>query len=74
MALTYAYYYAVIDLETGEVLDLQDTTDYADPALYPDYIAIPEYNEAYFDAYYNQADKKWYEDAAFTIEATELNG
>ena len=67
MAVNYAYYYAVIDLETGEVLDLQDTTDYVDPNEYPEYIAIPEYNEAYYDAYYNRADGNWYTDAAFTI-------
>ena len=67
MAVNYAYYYAIIDLETGECLGVQDTTDYMDPTLYPEYIPIPEYNEDYAENYYNQADGNWYTDAEFTI-------
>lgn len=70
----YAYYYAVIRLDTGLCIEVADTTNYYDPEEYPQYIPIPEYNRAYLLKYYNQADGKWYTDAAFTNEATELNG
>lgn len=67
MAVNYAYYYAIIDLETGECLGVIDTTSYADPNEYPEYIPIPEYNEDYTENYYNQADGNWYTDSEFTI-------
>lgn len=67
MATNYAYYYAVLDLATGECYEVQDTTDYMDPNEFPEYIAIPEYNEDYIGNYYNQADGNWYTDPEFTI-------
>lgn len=73
MAINYAYYYAIIMLDSGLCIGIEDTTDYYDPEEYPDYIAIPEYNRAYLMKYYNQEDGKWYEDADFTIEAEGLN-
>jgi hypothetical protein len=70
MSLEYAYYYARI-LENGMCIEVIDDTSYIDE---PDHIPIPEYNRAYLLKYYNRADGKWYTDAAFTNEATELNG
>lgn len=67
MATNYAYYYAIIDLETGECLGVMDMSSYVSPDEYPEYIAIPEYNEDYMENYYNQADGNWYTDAEFTI-------
>lgn len=64
----YGYYYARIQLETGLCVEVQDTTNYLDPEEYPEYIRIPEYNEAYLLKYYNQANGKWYTDAAFQNE------
>lgn len=66
----YGYYYAIIRLDTGLCIEVKDTTNYYDPAEYPEYIAIPEYNEAYLMKYYNQADQKWYLDSAFSTEWT----
>ena len=63
----YGYAYAIIDLETGECYAVEDTTGYVDPEEFPQYIAIPEYNEDYMENYYNGADGNWYTDAAFTI-------
>jgi hypothetical protein len=71
--LTYEYYYAHINVETGLCIGIQDTSTYMDPEEYPEYVSIPEYNRAYLLKYYNRADGKWYTDAAFTVEATELN-
>lgn len=73
MAMNYAYFYARIILSTGMCVEVIDTTNYHDPAEYPEYIAIPEANRAYLLKYYNQADGKWYTDAAFTNEAEGLN-
>ena len=70
MSIQYAYYYARI-LEDGMCIEVIDDSSFIDE---PDHIIIPEYNEAYLLKYYNRADEKWYEDAEFTIEATELNG
>lgn len=67
MATNYAYAYAIIDLDTGMCIGVQDTTDYMDPNEYPEYIAIPEYNEDYMENYYNRADGNWYTDPEFTI-------
>ena len=74
MAINFTYYYARIRLATGLCVEVKDTTDYYDPVEYPDHIAIPSYNEAYLLKYYNQADGKWYTDAAFSVEAEGLNG
>ena len=70
MAVNYAYYYARI-LENGECIEVIDCTTYIDA---PDHIAIPEPSRAYLLKYYNRADGKWYYDADFQNEATELNG
>jgi hypothetical protein len=72
--INYAYFYAVIMLDTGLCIEVKDTTLYYDPEEYPDHIAIPEHSEVYLLKYYNQADGKWYTDAAFTVEAEGLNG
>lgn len=64
----YGFYYARIIVATGMCVEVKDTTLYYDPVEYPDHIAIPEYNEAYLLKYYNQANGKWYTDAAFTNE------
>ena len=66
MALSYAYYYAIIDLETNMCMEVQDTSDYVDPAQYPEYIAIPEYDEGLVFTYYH--DGRWYYDASFQNE------
>lgn len=68
MALNFQYYYAEIILSTGLCRAVMDTTDYYDPAIYPEYIPIPEYNEGYLMKYYNQADGKWYLESTFETE------
>ena len=70
MAVEYAYYYAIIDLETGICLGIADDTSYIDE---PEYIQIPEYNRDYLLKYYNRTDGKWYYDAEFQNEVAELN-
>lgn len=65
MAENYAYYYAIIDLETRMCVDVQDTTDYADPELYPEYIPIETWSYDYLMKYY--INGAWYEDAEGTI-------
>ena len=64
----YGYYYAVIELDTGLCIEVIDTTN--DYSSLSEYIRIPEYNEAYLLKYYNQANSKWYTDAAFQNEWT----
>lgn len=59
------FYYAEIDLETGECIGLckrSYTTNF------PEYILIPVYDEEYFEKYY--IDGNWYEDAEGTIPWT----
>lgn len=63
----YQYYYAIIDLETGECVEVQDTTDYIDPNEYPEYIRISELNWGYLGNYYNRENGNWYTDPDFTI-------
>lgn len=65
MVQRYAYNYAIID-ETGLCVDVHSTSENCDDDL--DLVAIPECNPDYLLKYYNRADGKWYEDAAFTIE------
>ena len=65
-----AYNYALID-ETGWCYEVCTTSRNCDGM--EGYIAIPEYNDAYMLKYYNRADGKWYHDAEFLNEATELN-
>lgn len=66
MAETYAYYYAEIDLETGECLGVRDTT--ADCSGNPELIPIPVYDEEYLFKFYINGN--WYEDAEGTIPWT----
>lgn len=66
MAISYAYYYAIIDLDTGLCLHIQDTSDYADPNEYPEYITIPEYDEELVFKYYHNG--RWYYDDTFHDE------
>lgn len=60
-----AYNYARID-ETGWCYEVLSTAKSHEGET--GYIAISAYNVDYMDKYYNVADGKWYEDAAFTIE------
>lgn len=74
MAQNYAYYYAVLDRNTGMCNELQDASDYVlDPYhvpidiydwnyLFKYYYPIPETVES-FDDFQGQ----WYADAAHTI-------
>ena len=66
MATTFAYFYAVLDLETMMCMQVQDTTDYVDPNEYPEYIAIPEYDEGLVFTYYHEG--RWYYDPDFQNE------
>ena len=66
MAQQYAYNYAVID-ETGMCTDVYSTSHGYDE-LPADHVEVPECDGNYLFKYYNRADGKWYEDAAFTIE------
>ena len=70
MSQLYAYNYAVIDLTTGECLQVFSNTLELDTEANPQLIEIPEYNVDYGGKYYNQADGKWYVDAEFTTEWT----
>ena len=67
----YAYYYAIID-ETGWCYEVCSTSTNYDHL--EGYIPISGYDSIYMDKYYNIADGRWYHDAAFQNEATELNG
>lgn len=62
MAQQYAYYYAEIDLETGECLGVQDCSDQENS---PNMIPIPVYDEEYIFKFYINGN--WYEDAEGTI-------
>lgn len=68
MSQLYAYNYAVIDLTTGECLQVITRTSALDTEANPQLIEIPTCYEDYIGNYYNQADGKWYTDAAFTTE------
>lgn len=70
MSINLQYNYAQIDLETCQCVGVF-TSSYEIPL--PDYIAIPNADECYQDKYYNPSTDLWYEDASFTIEATEVN-
>lgn len=68
MSEQYHYNYAQIDLETGECFGVRTrTSEIINPALIP----IEVDSNDYIGKYYNQANGKWYEDAAFTIEWPE---
>lgn len=74
MATNYAYYYAIINLDTGRCTGLQDTSDYI---LRPDYVPIDIYDNNYWFKYYypipetvtsfDDFQGQWYSDAAHTI-------
>ena len=73
MATNYAYYYAVLDLNTGMCNGLQDTSDYI---LRPDYVPIEIYDWNHLMKYYypipetvtsfDDFQGQWYSDAAHT--------
>ena len=65
-----AYNYAIID-ETGWCYEVRSTSMNCDDEAF--FIPIPEYNDIYMDKYYNVANGKWYHDAEFQNEVTELN-
>lgn len=65
-----AYNYAIID-ETGWCYEICTTSRNCDGM--EGYIPIPRYIDDYVEKYYNVADGKWYHDAEFLNEATELN-
>lgn len=65
----YAYYYAVIDPDLGDMcVAVHDTTN--DCSSNPNYIPISEPNGNYLFKYYNRSNGKWYTDAEFTTEWT----
>jgi hypothetical protein len=64
------YNYAIID-ETGWCYEVCTTSRNCDGM--EGYITVPAYDTVYMDKYYNVADSKWYHDAEFQNEATELN-
>ena len=68
MALNYEYSYAVIDLETGECLHVFSDSEQLDISSNPEIIVIPEYEEEYLYKWYNQSDKKWYNESTFETE------
>ena len=65
-----AYNYAIID-ETGWCYEVCSTSRNCNGM--EGYIPIPEYNNEYLEKYYNIENGKWYHDAEFLNEATELN-
>ena len=79
MGVNFAFKYAQI-MENGLCRGTRDTTDYILDRLF---VPIPDHTLPYLMKYYhpipdvvNSFDDfqgKWYSDAAFTIEAPELN-
>lgn len=74
MATNYAYYYALINADTGMCMEVRDTSDYV---LDPCYVPIETYTLNYFLKYYypipetvtshDDFQGQWYKDAAHTI-------
>ena len=71
MGINYAYYYAVIELDTGMCMGVIDTSSVHDSA---DHIPLDEPNGEYLFKYYypipqyvGDFNGSWYEDAAHTI-------
>ena len=64
------YNYALID-ETGFWYEVRSTSLNCDDEY--GFVRIPEYDDVYMEKYYNVADGKWYYDAEFQNEVTELN-
>ena len=46
---------------------------YSSAIIHDLYIPVPYSSDNYLDKYYNRDTDLWYEDAAFTIEATDVN-
>ena len=69
MSINLQYNYAAID-ETGFCYGCMTTSYEINDPLY---ILVPDARDEYVDKYYNASTDLWYEDAAFTIEATEVN-
>lgn len=72
MAVNYAYYYAIIDLNSGLCIEVTDTTNYYNRA---DYIPIDEPNGEYLLKYYypipqtaGDFNGKWYTTADHSTE------
>lgn len=71
MAQQYAYAYAVIDPNRGNVCyEVLDTTAEYPSDEYPNHIPVPTADGNYLFKYYNRANGLWYTDAAFTNEWT----
>ena len=80
MDARYGYKYAIV-MENGMCIEKADTTDYILDRLY---VPISNYDLPYLMKYYHPIPEtvtsfddfqgKWYSDAAFTVEVTELNG
>lgn len=64
------YYYAIIE-DDGYCVEVRSTSRNCDGR--EGYITIPSYSYDYLEKYYNIANGKWYHDAEFQNEATELN-
>lgn len=70
MSVNLQYNYAVVDVNDGFCYACITTSDEINVE---GYILVPELGD-YVDKYYNFSNGKWYYDASYTQEATELNG
>lgn len=71
----YGFYYAIVVPETGECVEVRDTTDFI---LDPIYVPIEEYSRGYLLKYYypipetvtsfDDFQGKWYTDATHSTE------
>jgi hypothetical protein len=67
MAITYAYHYAEIDLDTNMCIGIVTTSaDNFDED--PRFVAIDTYDDAYVEKYYDWDTGKWYYDEGMTDE------
>ena len=65
-----AYNYAKIRIDSGLCVSCMT---YSFEINNEAYIPVPDARDEYVDRYYNRTTDLWYEDAAFTVEATEVN-
>lgn len=65
-----AYNYAKIRIDSGLCVSCMT---YSFEINNEAYIPVPDARDEYVDRYYNRITDLWYEDAAFTVEATEVN-
>ena len=65
-----AYNYARIVVSTGECVGCKTYSYEINDSRY---IPVPDARDEYVGKYYNATTDLWYEDAAFTIEATTVN-